>query len=169
MSTIIIFQLVIAFIVGFLGLFLLNRITTGFLVKNYQIEESDNISLSIFQVGVIFSGTLILSSIVDPAVNAIRMLNPTGEIEITKLGSSFAYIGLFALIGILTTILIVVGGLLTIFQMTKVNEIEEIKNKKINSSLVAAALIVGISYIVSDYCGHLCEALVPYPEVLQIR
>jgi uncharacterized membrane protein YjfL (UPF0719 family) len=97
------------------------------------------------------------------------MLNPTGEIEITKLGSSFAYIGLFALIGILTTILIVVGGLLTIFQMTKVNEIEEIKNKKINSSLVAAALIVGISYIVSDYCGHLCEALVPYPEVLQIR
>jgi uncharacterized BrkB/YihY/UPF0761 family membrane protein len=169
MSTIIIFQLVIAFIVGFLGLFLLNRITTGFLVKNYQIDESDNISLSIFQVGVIFSGTLILSSIVDPAVNAIRMLNPTGEIEITKLGSSFAYIGLFALIGILTTILIVVGGLLTIFQMTKVNEIEEIKNKKINSSLVAAALIVGISFIVSDYCGHLCEALVPYPEVLQIR
>ena len=71
MSTIIIFQLVIAFIVGFLGLFLLNRITTGFLVKNYQIEESDNISLSIFQVGVIFSGTLILSSIVDPAVNAV--------------------------------------------------------------------------------------------------
>ena len=169
MSTIIIFQLVIAFIVGFLGLFLLNRITTGFLVKNYQIEESDNISLSIFQVGVIFSGTLILSSIVDPAVNAIRMLNPTGEIEITKLGSSFAYIGLFALIGILTTVLIVVGGLLTIFQMTKVNEIEEIKNKKINSSLVAAALIIGISFIVSDYCGHLCEALVPYPEVLQIR
>jgi uncharacterized protein YneF (UPF0154 family) len=43
MSTIIIFQLVIAFIVGFLGLFLLNRITTGFLVKNYQIDESDNI------------------------------------------------------------------------------------------------------------------------------
>ena len=161
--------LVIAFIVGFLGLFLLNRITTGFLVKNYQIEESDNISLSIFQVGVIFSGTLILSSIVDPAVNAIRMLNPTGEIEITKLGSSFAYIGLFALIGILTTVLIVVGGLLTIFQMTKVNEIEEIKNKKINSSLVAAALIIGISFIVSDYCGHLCEALVPYPEVLEIR
>lgn len=169
MSTIIIFQLVIAFIVGFLGLFLLNRITTGFLVKNYQIEESDNISLSIFQVGVIFSGTLILSSIVDPAVNAIRMLNPTGEIEITKLGSSFAYIGLFALIGILTTVLIVVGGLLTIFQMTKVNEIEEIKNKKINSSLVAAALIIGISFIVSDYCGHLCEALVPYPSVLEIK
>ncbi len=169
MNTIIIAQLVIAFIVGFFGLFLLHRITTGFLVRNYQIEEEDNLALSIFQIGVILSGTLILSSIVDPAVNAIRLLNPSGEIELAKFGTSIAYVGLFAVIGIVTTVLIIVGGLLTIFQMTKVNEIEEIKNKKINSSLVAAALIIGISFIVSDYCGHLCEALIPYPEVLEIR
>lgn len=169
MNTIIIAQIVIAFIVGFFGLFLLHRITTGFLVRNYQIEEEDNLALSIFQIGVILSGTLILSSIVDPAVNAIRLLNPSGEIELAKFGTSIAYVGLFAVIGIVTTVLIIVGGLLTIFQMTKVNEIEEIKNKKINSSLVAAALIIGISFIVSDYCGHLCEALIPYPEVLEIR
>jgi uncharacterized membrane protein YjfL (UPF0719 family) len=169
MSTIIILQLIIAFVVGFAGLFLLHRIITGFLKRNYQIDDTDNTSLSIFQVGVILSGALILSSVVDPAVNAIRLLNPSGELEPSKLGSSFAYIGLFALIGIMATMLVVVGGLLTIFQMTKVNEIEEMKNKRINSSLVAAALIIGISYIVSDYCGHLCEALIPYPEVLQIR
>ena len=169
MNTIIIAQLVIAFIVGFFGLFLLHRITTGFLVRNYQIEEEDNLALSIFQIGVILSGTLIFSSIVDHAVNAIRLLNPSGEIELAKFGTSIAYVGLFAVIGIVTTVLIIVGGLLTIFQMTKVNEIEEIKNKKINSSLVAAALIIGISFIVSDYCGHLCEALIPYPEVLEIR
>jgi uncharacterized membrane protein YjfL (UPF0719 family) len=169
MNTIIIAQLVIAFIVGFLGLFLLHRITTGFLVRNYQIDENDNLALSIFQVGVILSGTLILSAIVDPAVNAIRLLNPSGDIELAKFGSSIAYVGLFAVIGVVTTVIIVIGGLLTIFQMTKVNEIEEIKNKKINSSLVAAALIIGISFIVSDYCGHFCEALIPYPEVLEIR
>ena len=169
MSTIIILQLIIAFVVGFAGLFLLHRIITGFLKRNYQIDDTDNTSLSIFQVGVIFSGSLILSSVVDPAVNAIRLLNPSGEIELSKLGSSFAYIGLFALIGILATLIVVIGGLLTIFQMTKVNEIEEMKNKRINSSLVAAALIIGISYIVCDYCRHLCEALIPYPEVLQIR
>jgi pyridoxine 5'-phosphate synthase PdxJ len=67
------------------------------------------------------------------------------------------------------TLVVIIGGLLTIFQMTKVNEIEELKNKKINSSLIAAALIIGISFIVSDYCGLLCEALIPYPEVLQIH
>jgi hypothetical protein len=169
MSTIIILQLIIAFVVGFAGLFLVYRIITGFLKRNYQIDDTDNTSLSIFQVGVIFSGALILSSVVDPAVNAIRLLNPSGEIELSKLGSSFAYIGLFALIGILATLIVVIGGLLTIFQMTKINEIEEMKNKRINSSLVAAALIIGIAFIVNDYCGDLCEALIPYPEVLQIR
>jgi hypothetical protein len=169
MSTIIILQLIIAFVIGFAGLFLLHRIITGFLKRNYQIDDTDNTSLSIFQVGVILSGAMILSSVVDPAVNAIRLLNPNGEIELSKLGTSFAYIGLFALIGIIATLLVVVGGLLTIFQMTKVNEIEEMKNKRINSSLVAAALIIGIAYIVNDYCGNLCEALIPYPEVLQIR
>ena len=169
MKTIIILQLVIAYIIGFVGLFLLHRIITTFLKRNYQIDDNDNISLSIFQVGVILSGSLILSSIVDPAVNAIRLLNPSGEIELSKLGSSFAYLGLFAFIGIVATLVVIIGGLLTIFQMTKVNEIEELKNKKINSSLVAAALIIGISFIVSDYCGLLCEALIPYPEVLQIH
>ncbi len=169
MKTIIILQLVIAYIIGFVGLFLLHRIITTFLKRNYQIDDTDNISLSIFQVGVILSGSLILSSIVDPAVNAIRLLNPSGEIELSKLGSSFAYLGLFAFIGIVATLVVIIGGLLTIFQMTKVNEIEELKNKKINSSLVAAALIIGISFIVSDYCGLLCEALIPYPEVLQIH
>jgi uncharacterized protein YneF (UPF0154 family) len=169
MKTIIILQLVIAYIIGFVGLFLLHRIITTFLKRNYQIDDNDNISLSIFQVGVILSGSLILSSIVDPAVNAIRLLNPSGEIELSKLGSSFAYLGLFAFIGIVATLVVIIGGLLTIFQMTKVNEIEELKNKKINSSLIAAALIIGISFIVSDYCGLLCEALIPYPEVLQIH
>lgn len=169
MKTIIILQLVIAYIIGFVGLFLLHRIITTFLKRTYQIDDTDNISLSIFQVGVILSGSLILSSIVDPAVNAIRLLNPSGEIELSKLGSSFAYLGLFAFIGIVATLVVIIGGLLTIFQMTKVNEIEELKNKKINSSLVAAALIIGISFIVSDYCGLLCEALIPYPEVLQIH
>jgi hypothetical protein len=169
MKTIIILQLVIAYIIGFVGLFLLHKIITTFLKRNYQIDDNDNISLSIFQVGVILSGSLILSSIVDPAVNAIRLLNPSGEIELSKLGSSFAYLGLFAFIGIVATLVVIIGGLLTIFQMTKVNEIEELKNKKINSSLIAAALIIGISFIVSDYCGLLCEALIPYPEVLQIH
>jgi hypothetical protein len=53
MSTIIILQLAFAFFIAFLGLFIIHRVVTGFLVRNYQIEEHDNLALSIFQVGVI--------------------------------------------------------------------------------------------------------------------
>jgi len=153
MSAIVILQLVIAFVMGFLGLFIIYRVVTGFLVRNYQIDETDNLSLSVFQVGVILSGTLILSAIVDPAVNAIRLLNPEGTINMSSMGTAFGYIALFAVIGIIATFLVITGGLLAI----------------VNSSLIAAALIIGISYIVSSYCGHLCEAMIPYPDVLQIR
>jgi hypothetical protein len=169
MSTIIILQLAFAFFIGFFGLFIIHRVVTGFLVRNYQIEEHDNLALSIFQVGVIASGSLILSDIVNPAVNAIRVLNPEGTLRLSTMGNAMGYIGIFAIIGVLASFLVITGGLVAIFQMTKVNEIEEMKAKRINSTLVAVALIVGISYIVSDYCGHLCEAMIPYPDVLQIR
>ena len=33
----------------------------------------------------------------------------------------------------------------------------------------SAAIIIGMSLIMDEYVGHLCEALIPYPEVLQIR
>lgn len=169
MNIIILFQLVIAFIIGFSGLFVIHKLVTGFLVRNYQIDENDNLSLTIFQVGVILSGGFMLSSIVDPAVNAIRLLNPTGTIGLSSLGSALGYVALFALIGIMATLVVITGGLLTIFQMTKVNEIEELKQKRIHASLIAAAFIVAISFIVSSYCGHVCESLIPYPEVVTIR
>ncbi len=169
MNIIIILQLIVAFVIGFTGLFIIHRLVTGFLVRNYQIDESDNTSLAVFQVGVILSGGMILAAIVDPAVNAIRLLNPQGTLNMSTMGSALGYIALFAVIGMLATLLVITGGLVTIFQMTKINEIEEMKAKRLNSSLVAAAFIVAIAYIVSAYCGHLCEALVPYPEVIQIR
>ena len=169
MSFIVILQLVVAFVMGFTGLFVIHRVVTRFLVRSYAIPEEDNLSLTIFQTGVILSGAVILSAIVNPAVNAIRILNPSGAFSFGSFAPAMGYVALFGLIGIGATVLVIVGGLYTIFQMTQVNEIDEMKAKKVNSSLVAAALIFGISYIVGEYCGHLCEAMIPYPDVLRIR
>ena len=88
MNIIIVLQLIIAFVIGFTGLFIIHRIVTGFLVRNYQIDEADNTSLAVFQVGVILSGGIILASIVDPAVNAIRLLNPQGTLNLSSMGSA---------------------------------------------------------------------------------
>jgi uncharacterized membrane protein YjfL (UPF0719 family) len=80
-----------------------------------------------------------------------------------------AYVGLFAIIGIVCTLVVIAAALVTIFQLTKINEIEEMKNNKINASLIIVALIIGLSLIIDNYCGQMCETLIPYPEVLQIR
>jgi uncharacterized membrane protein YjfL (UPF0719 family) len=75
----------------------------------------------------------------------------------------------FVLIGILFTFLIIGGGIMVFFQLTQTNEWDEIRNNNVASSLISAAIIVALSLIMDDYIGHLCEALIPYPEVMQIR
>jgi uncharacterized membrane protein YjfL (UPF0719 family) len=72
-------------------------------------------------------------------------------------------------IGIAFTFLTIAGGVLTLFQMTHVNEWEELKNNNTTIALISAAIILGLAYIVDDYVGHLCEIIVPYPDVLQIK
>jgi len=61
------------------------------------------------------------------------------------------------------------GGITVLFQLTKINEWEEIKNNNIPTAIISAALIVGLSIIMKDHVATVCEMLIPYPEVLQIR
>jgi uncharacterized membrane protein YjfL (UPF0719 family) len=61
--------------------------------------------------------------------------------------------------------LVVWGGVTIFFQLTEVNEVEEIKNNNLPPSIVSSALIIGLSIIMSDYVGQVCEALIPYPEI----
>ena len=112
--------------------------------------------------------SLILSSVIDPGVNAIRFINQQ-DFNLTTLLLSTAYIILFIAIGIFFSILTIAGSVFTLFQMTKVNEWQEIKNNNISVAIISAALIIGLSFIIGKYVGNLCEIIVPYPEVLNIR
>jgi uncharacterized membrane protein YjfL (UPF0719 family) len=53
--------------------------------------------------------------------------------------------------------------------MTHVQEWEELKKNNTTIALISAAVIVGLSLIVDNYVGLLCEVIVPYPDVLNIR
>ncbi len=65
--------------------------------------------------------------------------------------------------------LIIAGGITILFQLTKINEWEEIKSNYIATAIISAALIVGLSIIMKDHVAAVCEMLIPHPEVLQIR
>jgi uncharacterized membrane protein YjfL (UPF0719 family) len=166
MRTIIFSQVLVAFLAGIASLFILYRIVNSILKKRFLIEEANH-AFAIFQAGILISGALILSSVMDPAINAIQFLS-RGGIDMQDLLLSMAYVLVFLLIGLSFTILVIFSGVFAFFQMTNINEWEEIKNNNIPTAIISAALIIGLSLIMNDHVGHLCEGLIPYPEVLQI-
>jgi uncharacterized membrane protein YjfL (UPF0719 family) len=164
MKTISIIQFLLAFAIGISSLFVLFKIINYLMKSIYKIEE-ENTAFAIFQTGIIVSGSFILSSIISPALNAIRFLNPDNNFTSQSILSSFGYITIFVLIGLFCTILVISSGLLVLFQLTKVNEGVEIKNNNIPIALITVAIILGLSIIVDEYVGVLCETLIPYPAI----
>ena len=164
MKTISIIQFLLAFSIGISSIFVLFKIIKYLMKKIYKIEEENN-SFSIFQTGIIISGAFILSSIISPAINALRFLNPDNNFTSQSIISSLGYITMFVLIGLFCTILVIASGLLILFQLTKVNEGDEIKKNNIAISLITVAIILGLSIIVDEYVGAMCETLIPYPSI----
>jgi uncharacterized membrane protein YjfL (UPF0719 family) len=164
MKTISIIQFLLAFGIGISSLFVLYRIIRYFMMKLYKIEKNNN-AFAIFQVGIIISGSFILSSIISPALNATRFLNPDNNYTLQSLLNTYGYITMFVFIGFFCAILVIASGLFVLFHLTDINEGEEIKNNNIAVALITAAIIVGLSIIVDEYVGILCEALIPYPQL----
>jgi uncharacterized membrane protein YjfL (UPF0719 family) len=65
--------------------------------------------------------------------------------------------------------IIIATGILILFQLTHVNEWEEIRNNNIATAIISAALILGLTLIMKDHVASVCEMLIPYPQVMQIR
>ena len=167
MNFIILLQYILAFAIGIFSLFMIYKLMNYFLKRMYHLEDK-NLSFAIFQSGIILSCAMILSSVIDPAINVIRIMNPSDQVIIESLIHSIGFVVLFVLIGITTTIVTVVSGLISIFLLTKIDEIEEIKNNNIAVAILTISFIIGISMIIDNYVGGLCEMLIPYPEVLNI-
>lgn len=167
MRTFILFQVVIAFVAGLSTLFILYRAVNGILRRRFQIEEANH-AFAIFQAGILLSGSLILSSVMDAAINAIQFLSRGGP-DMQDLLLSLAYVLVFLLIGLGFTLMVIFASVFAFFQMTRIDEWQEIKNNNIPAAIISTALILGLSLILHDRIGHLCEGLIPYPAVLQIK
>ena len=168
MKALIIIQVLIAFFAGLTALFLMYKSMNLFMKKKFQIEES-NSAFAILQVGILISTSFIMASVLTAAVNAVQFLNTGATVELKNILTSLTYIIVFILIGMLFTFAVIFSSIFIFFQLTQINEWEQIKLNNIPTSLISAALILGLALIMDDYIGHLCEALIPYPDVIQIR
>jgi uncharacterized membrane protein YjfL (UPF0719 family) len=167
MNTVILMQAGIAFMMGVVALFMVYKVLNFYLKKAFQLEEL-NTSFATLQAGILLSTSLLVGSIVGPGMNAIRFINQS-EVSFATISTSLGYVMMFLIIGILFSMLVIAGGILVLFQLTHVNEWEEIRKNNIASAIISAALILGLSMIMKDQVASVCEMLIPYPEVVTIR
>ena len=167
MNVLILIQALLAFSIGMASLFTVYKVLESYLKKQFEVTEL-NMAFSVFLTGILLATANLLSSVVSPAMNAIRFLTQD-SLSVAAVASSAIYIISFLLIGLIASLLVTWGGVTILFQVTKVDEMEELKKNNAATALVTAAFVLGISIVLRDYVGHLCESLVPYPEVLNIK
>jgi uncharacterized membrane protein YjfL (UPF0719 family) len=167
MNYFILIQAAIAFVMGIASLFLVYKLLNIYLKRVFKIVEV-NTAYATLQVGILLGTAMLVASIVGPGMNAIRFINQS-DINFATISTSLGYVVMFLLIGMLFSLMVIAGGIIVLFQLTHVNEWEEIKNNNIPTALISAALIIGLAWIMHDHVASVCEMLVPYPEVLQIR
>ena len=167
MDMYILLQSVIAFTIGVVSLFLVYKIMNIYLKRTFGIAEV-NTAYATLQVGILLATALLISSVEGPGMNAIRFLNQDSVSSNTVI-TSLGYVIMFLIIGIIFSFIVVAGGIVVLFQLTHVNEWEEIKKNNIPTALISAALILGLAIIMKDHVASVCEMLIPYPEVLEFR
>ncbi|MFN5318367.1 MAG: DUF350 domain-containing protein [Bacteroidia bacterium] len=167
MDLLILLQAAIAFIMGIASLFLMYKILHTYLKRVFKIELM-NTAYATLKAGVLIGNSLLMASVIGPGINAVRFMNQSA-VTTTTVSTSLGFIFVFLMIGMVFSFLIIAGGITALFQLTKINEWEEIKNNNIPTAIISAALIVGLSIIMKDHVASVCEMLIPYPEVMQIR
>ncbi len=167
MNILTLLQSALAFIIGITSLFLVYKLLNIYLKKVFKIDVI-NPSYATLQAGILLSTALLVSSIIGPGLNAIRFLNQDAVTAQTIAGS-MGYVIMFLVIGMMFSFIVIAGGILVLFQLTHVNEWEEIRNNNISTAIISAALILGLALIMKDHVATVCEMLIPYPQVLQIR
>ena len=167
MNILILLQAFLAFGIGISSLFLVYVFVRWYMKKALKAEIMND-AYAIFKVGIIIASALLMSSVIGPGINAIRYFNQGNLSWHTAITSTY-YILLFVVIGVLFSFMVIAGGILVLFQLTHVNEWEEIRNNNIATAIISAALILGLALIMKDHVATVCEMLIPYPQVLQIR
>jgi uncharacterized membrane protein YjfL (UPF0719 family) len=160
-------QSAIAFACGIGALFTVYSVLNKILMNKLQLQKP-NEAYAVLKLGAILGTSLLVSSIIGPGINAVRFINQT-ETNIVNLLLSAGFMVIFVAIGVIFSFLVVAGGIFTLFQLTHINEWEEIQNNSIPTALISAGLIIGLSLIMKDPVATLCESLIPYPELFKVN
>ena len=161
-------QIIISIILSVIIFFISYKV----LLKAFHLEETkfdnNNLALSIFFSGIIFSIGYLLSGIIPTIINAIQLLKIHREgnliIEV------FKYSSLALLIGFLAASIIQFSSFFLVKVLTKhIKEVGQLKNNNMAVAILLVSILISITLISKDSLVFLLETFLPRPEIIQFN
>nr|WP_321237296.1 DUF350 domain-containing protein [uncultured Psychroserpens sp.] len=142
------------------------------MIKAFGLNENkfdnDNLALSIFFSGIIFSIGYLLSGIIPSVINAIQIIKIHTEGNL--LVEAFKYSAICLFVGFLAASMIQLGAFFLLKVMTKhIKEVEALKSNNLAVAILLISILISITLISKDGLVFLLETFLPQPEVIQFN
>ncbi len=161
-------QIIISIILAIIIFFISYKV----LIKVFRLEENkfdnENLALSIFFSGVIFSIGYLLSGIIPSIINAIQLIEI--NIEGYLFFEVFKYSSICLLVGFIAASTIQFSSFFLVKVLTKyIREVEELKKNNLAVSILLVSILISITLICKDSLVFLLETFLPQPDIIQFN
>ena len=150
-----------------IGIFIL--ILTYRLIKIYGLKKLDinhsNLAYNILIASLLFSVGYVVSGVVQPLLDAFRLLANTDMSTIRLILKFLAFGGLYIAIAYIAILSISFLGIYVYTYITPLDELKEIKNNNIGVGLIVSVIIIVLALFAKDGIILVVESLVPYPSL----
>lgn len=161
-----ILQIAISIVLSIVVFFISYKILLKLFGVKDQKMNNDNLALSIFFSGIIFSIGYLLSGIIPSIINAIELLRIHNHDNLFFAILKYSSISLF--FGFLMASLIQLSAFTLIKTMTKyIKEVEELKQNNLAVAILLATILISITLICKDSLVFLLEYYLPQPKVVE--
>jgi len=161
--TLALFEIIISIVISVIIIYLSYSILHRFFFKNLNLKGNHK-AFTIFTSGIVLSIGLILSEVIPPITNIVRL--STTQDHAIELPTIIQYSALYLLIGFIVALIINTSVFFLFSILTKgINEFQEIKNNNVSIAILVATTLLSITLIVKESIALLISSLIPYPEV----
>ncbi|MDT0558358.1 DUF350 domain-containing protein [Ichthyenterobacterium sp. W332] len=161
-----ILQIIMSILLSVVVFFISYKILLKLFGVKDQKLNNDNLALSIFFSGIIFSTGYLLSGIIPSIISAIELLKiNNGDDMYVKI---IKYSSLALFFGFLMASMIQFSAFVLIKTMTKyVKEVDELKRNNLAVAILLSTILISITLISKDSLVFLIELYMPQPDVVK--
>lgn len=150
-----------------IGIFIL--ILTYRLIKIYGLKrlgiDQTNLAYNILISSLLFSVGYVVSGIIQPLLNAFRMLTNADFSTVELIYKFLAFGGLYIFIAYTLSISISLIGIYVYTYITPLDELKEIRSNNIGVGITVSTIVIILALFTKDGIILVIESFVPYPKL----